>query len=307
MKKNLTVHPRIPLPARNLTALIQSLLKVHKNTALELIHDGMATVNGRTVRHPHYTLEPGDLLEVEYAPQPTAPPKRKASGREPFEIAYDDQYLMLVVKPAGLLTVPTPKRERNTLLGGINRWLEREQPGKIACCVHRLDRGVSGLLVFAKSPDIAEMLRNQFADRKPERKYTAFTAGSIRQDRGTFRSYLATDDALNRYSTDDPEKGELAITHYEVRERFNDVTLVSVRLETGRRNQIRVHFAEAGHPLIGETRYRTEQAAHRAWNYQRIALHAESLAFDHPITGERLQYVAPWPQEFRDFRRKFTR
>ena len=124
---------------------------------------------------------------------------------------------------------------------------------------------------------------------------------------GSIRSHLATDEALNRYSTGDPNVGELAITHYEVIDQFSDAAIVRVQLETGRRNQIRVHFAEAGHPILGDPRYRTQEATHRFWPYSRLALHAESLGLTHPVTGEKLQYVAPWPQEFRDFRRKASR
>lgn len=270
-----------------------------------LLHDGCVQVNGRVIQQPHWRLQPGDILEIEYAPQPVAVTgKRQAVKREAFEIVHDDAALMVVVKPAGLLTVPTPKRERQTLIGNINRWLERQQHGAEAYCVHRLDRGVSGLLVFAKSLSMAEALRNQFAERKPQRVYAALVAGQLQTPRGTFRSYLATDEALNRYSTAKPDEGQLAITHYEVRQVFQGATLVSIRLETGRRNQIRVHFAEAGHPILGDPRYRSHQAVHRHWPYARLALHAESLGFTHPLTGELLQFVAPWPQEFRDFRRK---
>jgi len=299
------VDERIPFPARTALALVQAHLKVQRAVAEQLLHDGCVQVNGRVIQQPHWRLQPGDALEIDYAPQPVAvSSKRQPIKREAFEIVHDDSALMVVVKPAGLLTVPTPKRERQTLIGNINRWLDRQQHGPQAFCVHRLDRGVSGLLVFAKSLSMAEALRNQFAERKPERVYTAIVAGHLQSPRGTFRSYLATDEGLNRYSTPDAEQGQLAITHYEVRQACVDASVVSVRLETGRRNQIRVHFAEAGHPILGDPRYRSHQAVHRHWPYTRLALHAESLGFTHPLTGESLQFVAPWPQEFRDFRRR---
>jgi 23S rRNA pseudouridine1911/1915/1917 synthase len=307
LKKSFVIDARVPPPARNILSLIQSQLKVQRSIALKLLHDGLVSVNGRAIFQPHWKLNPGDLLEIEYTPQPAVATTKQKSKRDPFEIAYDDEYLMLVVKPAGLLTVPTPKREGNTLIGNVNRWLERQQPGVQAYCVHRLDRGVSGLLIFAKSLEMAHALRSQFQARKPHRKYAAIVAGQVSATSGTFRSYLKTDEALNRYSTNDPEGGELAITHYEVREQFADAAIVSVQLETGRRNQIRVHFAEAGHPILGDPRYRSREAQHRYWPYSRLGLHAESLGLIHPVTGEPLQYVAPWPQEFRDFRRKAKR
>lgn len=305
MKKRFVIDDRIPAPARNALALVQSQLKVQRTIAQELLRDGLVAVNGRVVSQPHWSLSPGDVLEVEYIPQPViTPSKRNASKREPFEIAYDDPHVLIVVKPAGLLTVPTPKRERNTLIANVNRHLARIQPGSQAFCVHRLDREVSGLLVFAKSIEVAELLRSQFAARKPHRKYTAIVAGNLKDKVGTFQSYLSTDEALNRFSTDNPDAGELAITHYEVRSSFADADVVSVQLETGRRNQIRVHFAEAGHPILGDPRYQSQIARHRLWPHKRIALHAETLGIKHPVTGQTLEYVAPWPQEFRDFRRK---
>ncbi len=305
MRKSFVVDKRVPPPGRILLPMVQSCLKIQRSVAQSLLHDGLVAVNGRIVQQPHWKLYPGDQLEIEYAPQPVATPSKKSPvKREPFEIAYDDEYLMLVVKPAGLLTVPTPKREGNTLISNINRWLSRQQPGVQAYCVHRLDRGVSGLLVFAKSLEIAEALRNQFQARKPERLYTAIVLGHFENTSGTIRNYLATDADLNRYATEDPNGGELAITHYQVREKLKDTSIVSVQLETGRRNQIRVHMADAGHPILGDPRYRSREAAHHKWIYSRLALHAETLGLHHPVTGDELKFVAPWPQEFRDFRRR---
>jgi hypothetical protein len=156
---------------------------------------------------------------------------------------------------------------------------------------------------LGESLEVAEKIRNQFAARKPDRQYIAIVAGLVEDDSGTIQNYLATDENLNRYSVEDPAKGELAITHYRVRQRWQDTTLVEVRLETGRRNQIRVHMADLGHPILGDPRYRRDLATHRAWPYRRIALHAESLGFVHPTDGQAMRFVAPWPQEFRDFQR----
>src|SRR5262249_52015609 len=148
-----------------------------------------------------------------------------------------------------------------------------------AYSVHRLDRGVSGLLVFGKTPEIVRQLKDQFAASKPEREYVAIVAGQMRQQHGTFESLLATDKDLTRFSTDDETIGQLAITTFRVVKMLGAATLVQVRLETGRRNQIRVHFAEAGHPVLGDPRYEPERAAHRRWPHKRLALHARLLGF----------------------------
>ncbi|MCC7339181.1 MAG: RluA family pseudouridine synthase [Pirellulaceae bacterium] len=301
---NYTVPPNLPLPARTALHVVQTALKVHRSVAEKLLHDGAVSSRGRTLSQTHTKLDIGDEVEIDYAPQPTKLPKAKANLSARFEVVYDDEQIIVVNKPAGLLTVPTRKREPNTLQSQIRKWLERNQPGAKATCVHRLDRGVSGLLVFAKSYEVADKLREQFAARKPERKYTAIVRGVVSSDRGTFRSYLATDESLNRYSVSDPAAGELAITHYRVKERWHDASLLQMQLETGRRNQIRVHLADAGHPIIGDPRYQAELAEHPCWPLKRIALHAETLGLTHPETGEALQFSAPWPQEFRDFRRR---
>jgi 23S rRNA pseudouridine1911/1915/1917 synthase len=304
-EQNFIVSERIPAPARNLLAVLQSVLKLPKNQCLQIIQDGGVVVNGKSRTKAHFVVDSGDRIHVQWLPQPVQLKSqgKRASALETFSVVYDDQDLLVVHKPANLLTVPTPHRESRTLQSLVTNHLKKTGSGDQAYCVHRLDRGVSGLLVFAKSIAIAEQIRDQFADRKPERQYVAIVAGRWTKDHGTIRSYLATDDDLNRYSTDRSDEGELAVTHFAVREQWSDASLLEVRLETGRRNQIRVHLAESQHPVLGDPRYKPQQATHWAWPYRRIALHAESLGFVHPRTEEPLSFRSSWPKEFRDFQR----
>jgi len=218
-----------------------------------------------------------------------------------FEIVFEDKHLIVVNKPADLLTVPTVRAETNTLLSKVADYVKHVSKGRGAFTVHRLDRGVSGLLVLGKTQEIVRELKDQFAASKPEREYLAIVAGDVQQPSGTFESLLATDKDLNRFSTEDEEVGQLAITHYRVVSALRDTTLVQVRLETGRRNQIRVHFAEAGHPVLGDPRYRPEQAAHPHWPHKRLALHARLLGFEHPVTGQPLRFEAALPAEMERF------
>jgi 23S rRNA pseudouridine1911/1915/1917 synthase len=303
--KTLTVPPSIPFPARWLGSILQNLLAIPASHSEWLIENGCVAINRRICRRIRERLEPGDVLDIDWVPMPVAPPKaaRKPSNRGPIEFLYDDPYLCVVNKPAGLLTVPTRYGEGQTLVSRVERRLKDADPKAEVFCVHRLDRDVSGVLVLAKSLDTAQALRNQFADRKPERKYIALIAGTMEPPSGTISSYLATDQDLNRYSVSDATQGELAITHYSTKVVWNDASLVEVRLETGRRNQIRVHLAEANHPILGDPRYRNDLATHRAWPHRRIALHAETLSLVHPVTGEPLTFQSSWPQEFRDFQR----
>lgn len=307
MKKSFTVTPSVPEPARAILSIVQVTTRASKTEAQRLIHDGHVTVNGRLHTQLHGILNVGDRVEVDHVRLPVRQPRAAQASRCPVEILFDDAQLVVVNKPAQLLTVPTPHREKNTLLSQVTRIIQRDDPRGQAFCVHRLDRGVSGLLVMAKSLAIAERLREQFAARKPQREYTAIVFGKLARATGTVRSFLATDDDLNRYSVPDESQGELAITHYSRNLELPGATIITVTLETGRRNQIRVHMAESGHPVLGDPRYGTAQSVHWAWPHRRLALHAEKLGFQHPETGESLCFQSSWPDEFRQFKRQAAR
>jgi len=176
------------------------------------------------------------------------------SSRQPFVLVHADADLVVVDKSAGILTVPTDRGEGNTLVQRLRRHLAggRSLAPRLTV-VHRLDRDVSGLLVFARSAPAAAALQADFARHRPEREYVALVAGALPLDSGTFASRLVTGKGLQRFSTERDGVGEEAVTHYRVERRLGSATLVRVRLQTGRRNQIRVHFAEAGHPILGES------------------------------------------------------
>src|SRR4029079_12553780 len=207
----------------------------------------------------------GDRVELRYDPRQRYHPKPKPRGNLGFTIRFEDKHLLVVEKPADLLTVPTRRQETNTLQHKVDAYVRHVAKGRGAFAVHRLDRGVSGLLVFGKTQEIVGQLKDQFAASKPEREYVTIVAGRMKQRQGTFESLLATDKDLNRFSTEDEAIGQLAITHFRVVARLDGATLVQVRLETGRLNQIRVHFAEAGHPVLGDPRYQPELAQHPHW------------------------------------------
>jgi 23S rRNA pseudouridine1911/1915/1917 synthase len=150
---------------------------------------------------------------------------------------------------------------------------------------------------------VASALKDQFEARKPDREYVAIAAGKIADSQGTIRSHLTTNEDLDQYSTDTPGEGKLAVTHFKVERRLRGATWLRVRLETGRRNQIRVHLAEAGHPILGDVRYEVDLARHPAWKWSRLALHAQSLGFTHPVTGKDIRVTSQIPSCFEDFAR----
>jgi 23S rRNA pseudouridine1911/1915/1917 synthase len=260
------------------------------------------TVNGAPCVDGSAQLALGDRIDIQF--EPGRRYRERSAPREEggFKVVYEDPHMLVVDKAAGVLTVPTEREERSALSNALARYLSRSQRHtRHVAVVHRLDRDTSGLLVFAKRQQVANALKGQFRARKPQREYFAIVAGVLEKPKGSFSTYLATDKSLNPYSTAHSERGKLAVTHYDVVRTVPGATLVRVHLETGRRNQIRVHFAELGNPVLGDVRYQPELARHRAWKVRRMALHAAALGFIHPETDREMMFESPLPEEFTAF------
>ncbi len=266
-----------------------------------LVDHGCVSINGAPCDTIAAPVAAGDFVSIRFDPTQRYHEKKKRRDDRTFNISFQDDHLIVVDKSAGLLSVPTDRNERNTLVERVSVYLSHSRRQREAWIVHRLDRDVSGLLVFGKHKPIADRLIEQFKQRKPQRVYTAIVAGVMSRDDGTFRSHLATGKNLDRFSARPSRKTEAAITHYRVLRRMSDTTLVAVTLETGKRNQIRVHFADAGHPILGDPRYGTKQAMHPRWIRKRIALHAKSLGFEHPVTGKAMTFESPMPAALEKF------
>ena len=266
-----------------------------------MFDQGCVHVNGCLCVFPGQRVATGDKVQLEFEAGRRYHPKERSRKRLGFDLVFEDRYLLVVQKPAELLTIPTRREETDTLLARVAKYVRQTTGEPEVFNAHRLDREVSGLLVFGRTEPLTRALRDQFAANKPERLYVAIVAGHVESPEGTFSSLLATDKELNRFSTDDAEVGQRAITHYRVLRRLTDTTLVQVWLETGRRNQIRVHFAEVGHPVVGDSRYEPRRARHRNWPYERVALHAKQLGFMHPVTRKQLKFSSPLPVEMDRF------
>ena len=290
-----------PFVGQRIDRLVQELCGFSRSQVSGLFDHGCVWRNGAVLTQGADRLAPGDRVELRYDPRQRYHPKPKPRRHLGFGIVFEDKHLIVVDKPAELLTVPTRRQETNTLLHKVEAYVRHVGKARGAFPVHRLDRGVSGLLVLGKSADVMRQIKDEFAAHKPEREYVAIVAGRVQDQSGTFESLLATDKDLNRFSTDDESIGQLAITHYRVIAHLDRATVVQVRLETGRRNQIRVHFAEAGHPVLGDPRYQPQLAQHPRWRYRRLALHARLLAFVHPLTGQELRFESPLPIEMETF------
>lgn len=219
---------------------------------------------------------------------------RGKQAKSGLSILYEDETLLVVNKPAGLLAVPLgrgkPSQSAYSLVAGHFDPRGRRTP----LVVHRIDRDTSGIVVFAKTAAARKAIKDQFARREPERVYWAILQGSPRPARGRWRDHLAWDDDRLKQTVTDAKnpKGVEAISDYRVLETFGDASLVEVRLHTGKRNQIRIQAARRGHALIGERQY-----AERAMPFPRQALHAYRLAFAHPIDGRPMTFQAPMPDD----------
>jgi len=279
--------------------VVQIITKRSRSDIRGMFDHDCVFLNGQPCSEAGTLVALGDQVEARYDAHTRYKERPKPPQDRAFQLVFEDESLIVVDKAAHVLTVPTDHNESNTLIDAVSRYLSFQRRQPRGYVVHRLDRGTSGLLVFGKSRAIADQLQIQFRERKPDREYFALVAGNIAKDHATFESHLATNQNLDRYSTGARNnESEHAVTHYWKESSARGATLVRVRLETGRRNQIRVHFAEAGHPVLGDQRYKPELAQHPAWTASRLALHAAVLGLNHPVTGQPLRFESPLPVEF---------
>jgi 23S rRNA pseudouridine1911/1915/1917 synthase len=210
-----------------------------------------------------------------------------------IRIFFEDDSIIVIEKPAGLLTMATTTERSNTAYAILRAHLnEKKRPEKLFI-VHRLDREASGLLVFAKSVEAKEALQDQFKDHSAGRRYVAVVEGKVKENDFTIRSYLTENAAYRVYSTPNRKIGKLAVTHVHVLKRSPKTALIEVRLETGRKHQIRVHLAERGIPIVGDKVYGS------GFNpIRRLALHGARLDFKHPTTKKLMHFEARYPKSF---------
>lgn len=269
-----------------LLAYLLGTMGLKRRTIKNLLKFGAVAVNGSTVRQFDHLLAIGDRVLVSDVQTAIA------TGRLEYariQVVHEDAALIVVEKPAGLLTVATSAGETDTLFFRLNEFLRgrRATDPDRALIVHRLDRETSGLVLFAKT--VQTQYELQTAWSAVEKIYQAVVIGRPEPESGTIRSYLTETSELQVFSNDHPTPGgRLAITNYRVLQTRGDFSLVEVRLDTGRKHQIRVHLAGLGCPVAGDRRYGAKLNPCR-----RLALHAKRLAFDHPSTGERIGLNSP--------------
>ncbi|HBN24188.1 MAG TPA: RluA family pseudouridine synthase [Lachnospiraceae bacterium] len=263
----------------------QNLVQLKKNPDAVLANEVPCFMN--------HVLHPGDTLTLHI---------REARSSEkippvelPLDIVYEDEDLMVINKPAGMPIHPSMNNYYNSMANALAYYFDQQNRPFVFRCINRLDRDTSGLTIVAKHYVSAGMLSAMIANKAASgitREYLAIVKGSVQPPEGTITAPLGRKEGSIIERTIDFEKGESAITHYKVLDEKNGHSLVSLILETGRTHQIRIHMKHLGYPLIGDYLYNPDME-----RIQRQALHAWKLSFVHPITGEKMQFTAPLPED----------
>ena len=276
----------VDAPASLLDALQSAHPESSKTTLRQMLQSGRVRVNGEIEKDAKLQLEAGDVVDIAEKDVRRALP----AG---LTILHEDVDVIVVLKANGLLTVATERDRENTAQAYLNTYLGAHRDERIHV-VHRLDRETSGVLVFAKNFHARERLKEQFAAHTVERLYIAIIERAIEPPAGTIRSHLLERKDLKMQSVDAHPDAKLAITHYRTITVSADYSMLEVRLETGRKNQIRAHLSEAGHPVVGDPLYGSTVNP-----IGRLGLHAKLLGFSHPTTGKKMSFTAPLPKSFR--------
>jgi 23S rRNA pseudouridine1911/1915/1917 synthase len=269
-------HANLPL----LEILAQISHQSSKNTLRSWIKEGRVQVDGITIKNPSLDILKDQLVTVG---------QRKKIIRPGIPLLYEDNDLVVIDKPSGLLSVSTAFEKGETLHALLKA---HYRPRKVFI-VHRLDQDTSGVMVFALNQETCDRLKDLFEVHAIERAYTAIVEGQLSMPAGTWQSYQYEDNQYLVHETQDETRGRLAVTHFKTRATSKRYSWLELQLETGRKNQIRVHCQSAGHPIVGDKKYGAQSNP-----LKRLCLHAHLLAFQHPFTKKLLRFESPVPEEF---------
>ena len=298
-------HRALPVPdglaGERLDAALARLFGLSRTRAADLITAGGVTLDGRAP-HKSDRVSAGAWLEVDLPPAPAAAADQQPPEPQPVEgmrIVHDDDAIVVVDKPVGVAAHPSPGWTGPTVVQGLAAAGYRVSTSGAAerqGVVHRLDVGTSGLMMVAKSERAYTLLKRAFKERSVDKQYAALVQGHLDPLRGTI------DAPIERHPVHDYKwavvaGGRPSVTHYETVEAFRAASLLEIHLETGRTHQIRVHLAAVRHPCVGDLTYGADPTLAARLGLTRQWLHAERLAFDHPDTGERVEFTSPYPPD----------
>lgn len=273
------------------TTLLQFLFEAmphrKRTTVKELLKHNQIAVNGVPVTQFDAPLRGGDTVQVNLTRE------FRVFYHRRMQLVYEDDDIIVVNKGYGLLSMGTDKIKDGTAYSIVRDYVKWQDPRNKVFIVHRLDRDTSGLMMFAKNEAAKETMQHNWNNMVLNRKYLAVVEGTVEQNEGVVRSYLAETSQYEVYSTENPDEGQLAVTRYRTLKNKNGYTLLEVELDTGRKNQIRVHMKDIGHPIAGDRKYGAKSSPIR-----RLALHAQTLRFVHPVTRKEMAFETPVPASF---------
>ncbi|MDE7410825.1 MAG: RluA family pseudouridine synthase [Paramuribaculum sp.] len=268
--------------------LIKSLPDVKRTVIKQMLAHNQVAVNGVPCRQFDAELHAGDEVKVNFTRE------FKLFYHRRLKLVYEDDDIIVVNKGYGLLSMGNDKVSEGTAYSILKDYLKWQNPANKIFIVHRLDRDTSGLMLFAKSIEAKERLQHNWNNMVLNRKYLAVVEGADTDDAGVVKSYLVENSKYEVYSTPDKgTDGKLAVTRYATVKRGRNYALLEVELDTGRKNQIRVHMKDLGHPIAGDRKYGASASP-----IHRLALHAQTLRFVHPITRQEMNFTTPVPSSF---------
>ena len=272
--------------------LMKKLDGISRNKVKNMLANKVVNVDGQRTTQFDFALQPGMVVEI-------GKPNAKERFSSPWlDIVYEDKFLLVINKKEGLLT-NSPTKEKDTAQSILNQYFIKTQQRCRAHTIHRLDRDTSGLLLFAKSKDVALMFEEDWKNTVYDRRYVAVVCGCMEKKEGVVKSWLKDNKAFITYSSPVDNGGKYAETYYETLYSNPRYSLVELQLETGRKNQIRVHMADIGHPVVGDPKYgKTGDSDAYDNSLGRLCLHAFKLCFHHPFKDEDMEFETPFPKVF---------
>lgn len=281
------VAVKVTEPAELMNFLVARFPEKSRTTIKSLLAHKQVTVDDLITTKFDFPLKKGQVVYLN---------KKKSAEKPRFRdmrIVYEDAHLIVIDKNSGLLSMASETEKQRTAYSMLSEYVKRFDPKNLIFIVHRLDRETSGLMMFARSKKVQELLQKDWNESIIERSYVAVVEGSVEKPEDTITSWLKENKALVMYSSQTPEDGQKAVTHYKVLKSNKQYSLLDVKLETGRKNQIRVHLKELGHPVAGDKKYGAKTNP-----VGQMGLHARVLAFKHPVTGKSLRFDTPIPLKF---------
>ncbi|MFD2210789.1 RluA family pseudouridine synthase [Virgibacillus halophilus] len=283
-----SLYFKVKDPILLLPFLLEVMPNRGRNSVKSILKRGQVTVDDHIETKHDYRLHPGQTIAIL---------KNKAAAKENIlvgmTILYEDQDLIVIHKEAGLLSIATLKEKKMTAYHQLIEHVRREHPQNKIFVVHRLDKDTSGVMMFAKNERTKQALQRSWRESVKKRTYVALVEGKVSTKNGYISSWLKETSTHLMYSSPTNNGGQHAITHYKVLQSNQHFSLLEVQLETGRKNQIRVHMQDLGHPVVGDKKYGSKHNPIR-----RLGLHAKTLSFIHPTKGKQLTFEAEVPKTF---------